>query len=167
MMMRDRAWDTSASWVPVFFIFFLYAVLTYRYSHCHLHHHIVWATTTTNMAPNNNKKGLRCEMHCVSCPPGFFFSLLNGNLQQAIWQYTMPLTLSRITTTMPETDIESKWCIHMHWWTGSTSGTVKIWYIGATGNRQGCGNVGCGSCGKESDLHRVKTWPQLMCCAPI
>ena len=34
---------------------------------------------------------------------------------------------------------------------GSWCKVVKIWYVGATGNRQGCGNAGCGSCRKESE----------------
>ena len=43
----------------------------------------------------------------------FFFSLLNGYLQLALYIYITPnITNTRITTT-PGTDIGAKWCIHM------------------------------------------------------
>ena len=46
---------------------------------------------------------------------------------------------------------------------------VKIWYIRATGNGQGCGNAAAEAAewNQSVSLHRVKTWPQLMCCALV
>ena len=51
-------------------------------------------------------------------------------------------------------------CIYKH---------VKIWYGRATGNGQGCGMQTAEVVEQNQSVsqHRVKTWPQLMCCALI